>query len=168
MQVMYETDVTPAIISRVMQTVRDKKGRKGRILTRNIVNAKQKYRREMDLLLKISPDWSVAQKTIGFLEANNISYYALIMDKSDHIFAQQGKGRPSKRRSEELRLHGELTSEIRRLRKAMAMKPGTDLLLAVSIATTDMQRAVSMFPEVYFMTLFQTRTNKNAISFFSL
>ena len=57
MQVMYETDVTPAIISRVMQTVCDKKGRKGRILTRNIVNAKQKYRREMDLLLKISSDF---------------------------------------------------------------------------------------------------------------
>ena len=105
----------------------------------------------MDLLLKISPDWSVAQKTIAYLEVNNISYYALIMDKSDHIFAQQGKGRPSKRRSEELRLHGELKSEIRRLCKAMAMKPGTDLLLAVSIATTDMQRAVSMFPKVYFM-----------------
>ena len=62
----------------------------------------------MNLLLGISPNWSVAQKTIAFLEAHNISYYALIMDKSDNIFAQQGKGCPSKHRSEELRLHGKL------------------------------------------------------------
>ena len=36
------------------------------------------------------------------------------------------------------------------------MKKRTDLLLSISIATTDMQRAVSMFPEVYFMDVIAT------------
>ena len=94
MQVMYEIKVQPAIISCVMKKVRTKKGRRGRLLTKTIANAKRKHRTEMNLLLGISPDWSVAQKTIGFLEAQNISYYALIMDKFDHIFEKQGKGHP--------------------------------------------------------------------------
>ena len=49
----------------------------------------------------------------------------------------------------------------------MAMKPGTDLLLAVSIATTDMQRAVSMFPEVYFMDVI-ANTNRQKRNLFLL
>ena len=73
-----------------MENVRTKKGRRDHVLTKTINTAKRTYCKEMNLLAGISPDLSVAQKTIEFLKAQNISYYALIMEKMIlvHIIGQ--------------------------------------------------------------------------------
>ena len=73
------------------------------------------------------------------------------MDRNDNLFAVRGRGRPSKEETEEIRLHGELKKTLPTLRKDMSVKDGTSILLALSIATDEMQRHVHMFPEVMFL-----------------
>ena len=73
------------------------------------------------------------------------------MDKNNNLFAQKSRGRPTQRQTEELQRYGELKSELRQLRKDMALEDGTEILLSLSIATVDMQRAVHMFPEVMYI-----------------
>ena len=133
----------------------------------NVYNAAQRHREAINLAQGISKDWSVAQKTIAQLEALGVSYYALMMDKHDQVFAQKSRGRPTLRQAEELRMHGSLKSELKKLRRDMSMKGGTEILLAVSIATTDMQRAVHMFPEVIYMDII-SNTNRQKRDLFLL
>ena len=73
------------------------------------------------------------------------------MDKKDNLFAVNGRGRISRERTEELRLHGELKKDLPSLRKDLNMKDGPSILLALAIATDEMQRHVHMFPEVMFL-----------------
>ena len=73
------------------------------------------------------------------------------MDKKDNLFAVNGRGRPSKERTEEIRLHGELKKDLASLQKDFNMKDGTFILLALSIATDDMQWHIHMFLEVMFL-----------------
>ena len=44
-----------------------------------------------------------------------------------------------------------LKNQLRDLRKKMEYKDGTEILVAVSLATDEMVRAVHMFPEVFYM-----------------
>ena len=74
-----------------------------------------------------------------------------MMDKNDNLFAVNGRGRPSKERTEELRIHGELKKDLASLRRELNMKDGASILLSLSIATDEMQRHVHMFPEVMFL-----------------
>jgi hypothetical protein len=58
-------------------------------------------------------------------------------------------------------------NELRQLRKNMSMSDGTELLLSLSIATFDMQRAVHMFPEVIYMDVI-ANTNRQKRDLFVL
>ena len=89
------------------------------------------------------------------------------MDKNDDVFAQKCRGRPSLRQSEELRTHGVLKSELCQLRKDLSMENGTEILLSFSIATTDMQRVVHMFPKVIYMDVI-SNSNKQKRDLFCL
>ena len=80
-----------------------------------------------------------------------MSFVALTMDKNDNLFAVNGRGRPSKERTEKIRLHGELKKDLASLWKNLNMKDGTSILISLSIATDEMQRHVHMFPEVMFL-----------------
>ena len=62
-----------------------------------------------------------------------------MMDKNDNLFAVNGRGRPSKERTEELRIHGELKKDLASLRRDLNMKDGASILLSLSIATDEMQ-----------------------------
>ena len=64
-------------------------------------------------------------------------------------------------------MHGSLKSELKKLRKDMSMKGGTEILLAISIATSSMQRAVHMFPEVIYMDII-SNTNRQKRDLFLL
>ena len=105
----------------------------------------------MDLAHGISKDWTIAQRTLGRLEVLGVSYYALMTDKNDWVFAQKCKGRPTLKQAEEIKIHGELKSELRQLRKDFSMNNHSEILLSLSIADDEMQRAVHMFPEVFYM-----------------
>ena len=167
MNILFKEDMKPSVIGRVMECLRAQKGKCGRFRSMNVYNAAQRYRDALDLAQGISKDWSVAQKTIAQLEALGVSYYALMMDKHDQVFAQKSRGRPTLRQAEELKMHGSLKSELKKLRKDMSMKGGTEILLAISIATSSMQRAVHMFPEVIYMDII-SNTNRQKRDLFLL
>ena len=82
---------------------------------------------------------------------SGISYVTLMMDKNDNLYAQKGRGRPSKQQSEQLFLHRELKDELKQLRKDMTIQNVQEVLHSITIADDDMIRHVHMFPEVMFM-----------------
>ena len=61
--------------------------------------------------------------------------------------------------AESLRVNGNLRKELNLLKKKMGYKDGTDILLALSVASDEMVRAVYMFPEVSYMDV-TSKTNK--------
>ena len=105
----------------------------------------------MDLARGISKDWTIAQKTLAALEMMGVSYYALMMDKNDRVFAQKCKGHPTLKQAEEIKIHVELKSELRQLQKYFSMNNHFKILLSLSTADGEMQRAVHIFPEVFYM-----------------
>ena len=76
------------------------------------------------------------------------AYVALMMDKNDNLYAQNGRGRPSKEQTEQLFLHGELKDELKQRRRDMSIQNGQEILLPITIADDDMTQHVHMFPEV--------------------
>ena len=58
---------------------------------------------------------------VVFVQSHGISYAALMMDKNDNLYAQKGRGRPSKEQREQLFLRGELKDELKQLRRDMFM-----------------------------------------------
>ena len=81
-----------------------------------------------------------------------VSYIALTMDKNLDLNIYTHRGRPTK--SESMKSEGQLCTDLRKLKKEMNYKDGTEILLALSVATDDMIHHVAMFPEVFiFMSL---------------
>ena len=74
-----------------------------------------------------------------------------MMDKKDNLFAVNGRGCPSKERTGEIWLHGELNNDLAGLWKDLNMKDGTSILIALAITTDEMQRHVHIFTKVMFM-----------------
>ena len=136
-----------------------KKGKCGRLRLKSDYCAAQRHRDAIDLARGIAKDWIMAQRTLAKLEALGASYYALMMDKSNRVFAQKCKDRPSLKQSEEIKIHGKLKRELRHLRKDFSMKKYSEILLSLSIADDDMQRAVHMFPKVFYMDII-SNTNR--------
>ena len=167
MNIMFRQEMKPSVIGRIMDSLREQKGLHGRFRSKTVYNTAQRHSDAIDLARGIDKKWSNAKVTIAQLEAIGVSYYALMMDKNDNVFAQKCKGRPSLRQSEEIRMHGELRSELRQLRKDMSMENGAELLLSLSIATDEMQRAVHMFPEVFYMDVI-SNTNRQKRDLFVL
>ena len=79
-----------------------------------------------------------------------VSWCALVMDKHDNLIVYRGKGRPSKSDSESVRINGNLRRELNKVRKDLKLGKGDDILLALSVATDEMIRAMQMHPEVQF------------------
>ena len=93
----------------------------------------------------------MAEKTIRHLQRIGASWCALVMDKNDNLIVYKGKGRHSKIDSESLRINGNLKKELRLVRKQLELDNGEKILLALSVATDEMIRAMQMHPEVQFM-----------------
>ena len=72
------------------------------------------------------------------------------MAPDGNLLSYRGKGRPCKTPSK-IPVSRYLKNQLRALRKKMEYRPGTEILLAVSLATDEMVRAVHMFPEVFYM-----------------
>ena len=78
-----------------------------------------------------------------------VSYIALTMDKKLDLNIYTHCSRPTK--SESMKSHGQLGTDLRKLKKEMNYKDGTEILLALSVATDYMIRHVAMFPEVFYL-----------------
>ena len=78
------------------------------------------------------------------------SYVALTMAPNKNLLSNRGKGHPCKTPSK-LPVNRYIKNQLRALRRQMEYKAGTEILLAVSLATDEMVRAVHMFPEVFYM-----------------
>ena len=92
-----------------------------------------------------------------------VSYVAVTMDSSLNLTIHTKRGRPTN--TEKLKTDKQTKADLRKLRKEMNYKDGTEILLALSVATDEMARHVQMFPEVFISMLPLTQTNKNGICF---
>ena len=67
----------------------------------------------------------------------NITHVSLVMTKDGDLLVYKNKGRPSKAETESIKLNGDLRKELSMLKKKMKYNDGTDILLAVSLASDD-------------------------------
>jgi hypothetical protein len=93
------------------------------------------------------------------LNRMNVSHVSLVMDESGNLLVYKNKGRPSSEERHAIEIHGDLSKELKKLKKQMAYKDDTQILLALSVASDEMMRTVHMFPEVIFMDV-TSGTNK--------
>jgi hypothetical protein len=84
---------------------------------------------------------------------------ALVMDASGNLLVYKNKGRPTSEEKRAIEINGDLNQELRKLKKQMSYKVGTEILLALSAASDEMMRVVHMFPEVIYMDVI-SGTNK--------
>ena len=95
----------------------------------------------------------------------NISHLSLVMTKDCDLIVYKNKGRPTKAEAESIEVNGDLRKELAMLKRKMKYKDGTDILLAVSIASDKMIRAFHMFPEVAYLDV-TSNTNAEGRDFF--
>ena len=80
-----------------------------------------------------------------------VSHLCLTMSPTGDLVVWKNKGRPTKEESEILKCPIKMRNALERLKKDLNFKDGTEILLALSIASDEMVRHVNMFPEVFFM-----------------
>ena len=73
------------------------------------------------------------------------------MKPNGDLMVCKNKGRPNKEESRVMKCSDELKKEIQKLKDEMSFASGTEILIALSIASDSMVRHVNMFPEVFFM-----------------
>ena len=95
----------------------------------------------------------------------NVSHVSLVMDKSGHLLVYKNKGRPTLEEKRSLEINGALTKELKKLKEEMAYNDGTDIILALSVASDEMMRTVYMFPKVVYMDV-TLGTNKQKHNLF--
>ena len=95
----------------------------------------------------------------------NISHVSLVMTKDSDLMVYKNKGRPTKAETESIEVNGDLRKELGMLKRKMKYKDGTDILLAVSIASDEMIRAFHIFPEVAYLTSRLSLMRKDEICF---
>ena len=67
------------------------------------------------------------------------------------LLMYKGKGRPNAEEAEVLKCSELLRKAINKLVREMKFKPGTKVVLMLSLSTNEMIRIVSMIPKVWFM-----------------
>jgi hypothetical protein len=80
----------------------------------------------------------------------DIVFYCVINVSGEGIFAH-AKGRPTKETRIQLKCSDSIEQKVLQLRKDFAIHDNTKMLVMISISTIDMNRFVSMYPEVWFI-----------------
>ena len=93
-----------------------------------------------------------------------VQYVAMSVDKDLNLNIYTNRGRPTKAKT--LQTSAETKRDLTKLKKEMKYNDETELLLAISITTDDMNRHVNMFPEVFYLDV-TANTNKQKGTFFS-
>ena len=90
-------------------------------------------------------------KTLNSMKDDNgspcVQCVAMSVDKDLNLNIYTNRGRPTKAKN--LQTSVETKRDLAKLKKEMKYIDGTELLLAISITTDDMNRHVNMFPEVF-------------------
>ena len=82
----------------------------------------------------------------------SVSHVALVMKANgDLLVYSRSPGRPTKEETTKINCPASLRKELAKMKREMNFNNGTDILLALSIATDEMARHVHMFPEVFYM-----------------
>ena len=79
------------------------------------------------------------------------------MDKNLDLNVYKNRGRPTN--AEKIKTIPKLKKDLAALRKELNYGDGTEILLAISLATDDMTRHVAMYPEVFYLDV-TANTNK--------
>ena len=89
------------------------------------------------------------------------------MKSSGDILVITSRGRPTTEQKQIMNCPKKIKKELEKLRKQLGFNDGTDILLALSIASDEMMRHVHMFPEVFFMDV-TSNTNRQKRELFIL
>ena len=100
---------------------------------------------------------------ISFLFSDGISHVCLTMKANNDLYVYTNRGRPTQT-SHKISASENTKKELRKLRKEMAFNEGTEILLALSMASDQMIRHVQMFPEVWLMDVTAKTKSRTEIS----
>ena len=150
-QIIFDQGGTVDCVTRVMNELRKNNGIIGIVQKRTVKHLLQKTRLDIDFIMGVTRDWTIARKTIKRLQMMNVSYIALVMDSNDDLLVYKGKGRPSREESEMIKTDGSLKTLLRKVCNDLKLGDRSCVLLALSAATDNMIRAMHMFPEVQFI-----------------
>ena len=81
----------------------------------------------------------------------DVSHVMITMSPNGELLKFNNRGRPNAEKKTILSCPRKLKAELKKLKKEMSFNEGTEILLALSLATDDMARHFHMFPEVLFM-----------------
>ena len=148
---LYDSGVAPGHASDVMTSMCGK-GTNGTFLPKTILNMNAKTKRMRDLSQGITSDMSDAEKTLVYLENERINHFVVYHDYNSGLFAYHRKGRPTtSERKIRLGCPEVLSAKIKKIRDDLSMDNGNQIILLVSIATDEMVRLVTMYPEKWFL-----------------
>ena len=85
-----------------------------------------------------------------FVCRKDIGYFCVMHVTGNGLFSQS-KGRPKSDSRQKLKCSEILNEKILELRKDFSLHDDTKMLVMLSISTNDMNRYVSMYPEVWFI-----------------
>ena len=85
-----------------------------------------------------------------FFRRKDIDYFCVMHVTGNGLFSQS-KGRPKSDERQKLKCSDVLNDKILELRKDFALHDDTKMLVMLSLSTSDMNRFVSMYPEVLFI-----------------
>ena len=91
-----------------------------------------------------------------------VSYIALVLEPDDELLVYKGKGRPSRKEMQTISADGNLKKHLRNLRRDLQLQDSSRILLALSVATSNMIRTMHMFPEVQFIDAVANMNRQNA------
>ncbi len=105
-----------------------------------------------DISHGITSDMSDAEKTLIYLENEQINHFIVYHDYSSGLFAYHRKGRPTKLEKKiRLGCPQALADKIKEIRDDLSIDNGNKIILLVSIATDEMVCLVTMYPKKWFL-----------------
>ncbi|EJK44632.1 hypothetical protein THAOC_36814, partial [Thalassiosira oceanica] len=124
----------------------------GEFLSTTIYSKLRELERLKDLEKGISSDMSVAEKTLKHLEHANISHFYVMDDPLlGLVMHSRPRGRPPS--VNKFVCSDEVKNQVSNLRTELGFNEGTKILLLLSLATDEMIRLVTAYPEVFFMDI---------------
>ena len=145
---LFSVNATGIQISEIMQRLKGPEA--GTYLPKRIYDMNQKTEHLQDLALGLIPGCSNAKKSIAKLEEAGINHFYVVHENGG-LYACS-KGRPTKALVKmRLECPEHIEEELLGLRKDFLLNDNCKMLFLVSMATNDMIRLVSMYPEVWFM-----------------
>ena len=148
LSLLFSVGATGGQISQFMQGL--KGADSGEILPKRIYDMNQKTEELQDLAIGLIPGCSDAVKTIAKLESAGINHFYVVSENGG-LYACS-KGRPTKELTRiRLECPQQIEDDINALRNDFLLNDKCKMLVLVSMATDEMIRLVSMYPEVWFM-----------------